>query len=566
MVQWLFQFPVSFLFTFNFFLALGSFGCALFCRERLVFWIISSLCLLLGLTSSIKSHILGVPLLPWDFLLAKEVTEIVNVNWRGTSNILAGSLLLCLFLAGLYYSIPNKKLNLGIQRRLSWLFASLVLFLILILKNNPLHDYLFTHQFKLENKNQNVMLATNGLIINFIMNIERGAFYPPTNYSEGAAKEIFDLYSRQAQNRHADSSIRPDIIVVMSESLFDPQELPGVHWKKDPLQFTRRLVNGKRMSYAVVPSFGGKTANSEFEFLTGNSMRFLARGVVPYNQLLEHDQQSLPRTLKNQGYRTVAIHPGERSFYRRDFVYPKLGFDTYLADEHFRSASKIGQYYSDQSILEVLQKSLLEDSNPSFHFIVTLQNHMPYQPNPFDLNDVLFEPTMNMSRAEQVVLNHYSRLVAETDLFHKNLVNFLKSRKRPTVLLIFGDHLPALLPDYQVFQKQLVSSLDSSQWSSEEYLRMHSTPLVTWSNFGYVGESSPIEVSLLGPRLLKQLGLKLNPYQEFTYELSQHVRIINPNFKYDLDPIAQKYWDQYKIFQYGMMSGLFEHPYLGLQN
>ena len=74
---------------------------------------------------------------------------------------------------------------------------------------------------------------------------------------------------------------KPDIIVVMSESFWDPTKLPGVTITPDPIPTVRALRSGSMFS----PEFGGMTANIEFEALTGFSNAFLPAAASPTSNM-----------------------------------------------------------------------------------------------------------------------------------------------------------------------------------------------------------------------------------------------------------------------------------------
>ena len=71
--------------------------------------------------------------------------------------------------------------------------------------------------------------------------------------------------------------------------------------------------------------YGGNTCNSEYEFLTSNTLSFLPTGSKPYQQYVDHDQSSLVSILKEYGYDCTAIHPGQRSAWQRTRPTPTWG-------------------------------------------------------------------------------------------------------------------------------------------------------------------------------------------------------------------------------------------------
>ncbi len=535
-------------------LCLGS----IFNSTRWAFALAQVPLLMIALISFLKLQRLGMPLFPWDFQLTAEVIEVVAMMFKATNSQIAALVTFCVLCPLFFLLLPRRRLDLYFKprQRAACALSSFVLFSVIILANNPVHSYFFSKTFKFNKNKPHLSFIDNGIVINTILVLEKGQLYPPRNYSDEHAKKIYESYNQNANEPV--TAVTPDIVVVMSESLFDPLQLRGIRWKKDPLEFTRSLVGTRPLSLAVVPTYGGKTANSEFEFLTGNSLRFLARGAVPYEHLIEAPIPSLPETLKSAGYITEAIHPGTPGYWNRNKIYPLLGFDNFLTEQDFKHATVFGNYISDESILEVLENSLTSSERPHFEFIVTLQNHLPYAPSAFELKDLYFDP-VGLASDEHVVLNYYSALLEATDDFHKKLVELLKNRKRPCLLVIFGDHLPSLLPNFGVFTNRMVHTASQVEWDPTEWQKMYTTPLVIWSNFGIKDEKSPIEASLLAARLLRQVGVTSTPYQKFLASLSDTIRVINPNLDLKNSPLIQ----DYKHLQYGLLTHSIQEKSLG---
>lgn len=127
-------------------------------------------------------------------------------------------------------------------------------------------------------------------------------------------------------------------MVVMNESFSDPTTyLEGYETSTDPMPYVRSLMkHGDVVSgtCAVSSDMGTGTANSEFEFLTGNSMAYF-KGNTPYVQFIDTETPSLASLLADRGYSTMAMHAYERAGYNRVKVYDRLGFETYKGIEDF---------------------------------------------------------------------------------------------------------------------------------------------------------------------------------------------------------------------------------------
>ena len=523
-----------------------------------------------------KSH-LGMYLFPWDLKLGNEALSLIpvlfNQGFLKFSTLLLAALGLIFFVLKYKTVIIEKTSHYSLTRPLydvivwnpnKWVsLLSIVSLCIFFLANNPAHDYLFKKYFFISQGNAELTFLRNGPLIGFILYEEQGEYFPPANYSVKVAQDLIEKYQNN-QNRYiagaTQESIKPDIIILMSESLFDPLKLKNIKWKQDPLKYTRTLVKNRDLNAAVVSTFGFRTANTEFEFLTGNSLSFFSKGVIPYINLFHEHHANLTDNFKKEGYALNAIHPGARSFYNRNEVYQKMGFDHFSAADEFVGAPLFGQQISDNAILEKISEQVAitdkKMDKPFFDFIVTIQNHYPYDVNPFDLKDTLFE-IEGLTPSDAIVLNHYSKLIANSDEFHKNLIALLGRRNRPTLLVIFGDHLPPLQKDYGLYDGNLIRTKNPSNWNQKEWLDMYTTPLVIWSNFGFRDETGPISLSLLGPRILKQLNLRMTPFQEFEFEFSQKIKNLHPEYLKKMKKEEMAEVSKFRVLQYANFQNEF---------
>ncbi|TIT57607.1 MAG: hypothetical protein E5W60_23715, partial [Mesorhizobium sp.] len=134
--------------------------------------------------------------------------------------------------------------------------------------------------------------ASNGFALAFALNVPMAHVSAPSGYSDKAIAAI-----ERPQVTASVPDEKPDIIVVMSESFWDPTKLPGVTITPDPIPNVRALRSG----YMFSPEFGGMTANIEFEALTGFSNAFLPAGSIPYQQYVRTPTPSLATFLKSEG-------------------------------------------------------------------------------------------------------------------------------------------------------------------------------------------------------------------------------------------------------------------------
>lgn len=242
---------------------------------------------------------------------------------------------------------------------------------------------------------------------------------------------------------------RPDIIVILSESFFDPRIVRGLDTLADPIPNVRTWIEAGHGGSMSVPAYGGGTIKTEFEILTGMPYRAFPDIGFPYAGLDLRPTPSLPKLLaRDAGYRTVAIHGHQGSFYNRANAYKPIGFQRFITSRAFRdSGFKDGNWYSDESMTDLLIGELESSEDPLFAFAISMENHGPYKdPLKFRRMDAWHRIDMpeGLSRETDTELRNVLYHLGNADAQFARLLDFLQRRNRPYLLLFFGDHLPGL--------------------------------------------------------------------------------------------------------------------------
>lgn len=242
----------------------------------------------------------------------------------------------------------------------------------------------------------------------------------------------------------------PHMVAVQSESFFDPRRLyPGI--RPDLLaEFDRTKAGSRAWGSLRVPAWGANTIRTEFSFLTGVDNALLeAHRFNPYRVLARGwEVLSLPAFLRSIGYRTICIHPYFRSFYQRDKVMPRLGFDEYLGIESFADARRFGPFIGDAAVADLIAETLKSASRPTFVFAITMENHGPLhleKVGPMDERDVYRSaPPENFED-----LTVYLRHVRSADAMIGSLTASAAECDRPMELCWYGDHVPIMPKVYE---------------------------------------------------------------------------------------------------------------------
>lgn len=325
----------------------------------------------------------------------------------------------------------------------------------------------------------------------------------------------------------------PNIVVVMDESFSDlTSYLEGYETSTDPMPFVRSLMQQENVisgTCAVSSDMGTGTANSEFEFLTGNSMAYF-RGNTPYVQFIDTETPSLASELAGRGYRTQAMHAYERAGYNRVKVYDRFGFQQYKGIEDFDVDIDVARGYpTDETNYRQLIKDFEENRGgaPQFLFNITMQNHGGYYASDYEWPVRVHEVAPVESYDDSVIAYESSVRMADDAL--RQLISYLETVDEPTVLLFFGDHEPRL-------SNEFYSSwfTDENGLDLETTAQLHKTPFFIWGNYDLntdaAAKGSTVSLNYLSTVLFQAAGIKLSPYQEYLADLRMEHPVITARY------------------------------------
>ena len=355
---------------------------------------------------------------------------------------------------------------------------------------------------------------TSGAVAAFLCNLEFLEVDEPEDLSPQRLSWIMDQV--EVPEETAVSVDHPNIVAIMNESWADFEEFGNLSLTESVTDYIRSLDNAI-WGHTYTSVFGAGTSASEFEFLTGNSMAFLPSGSIPYQQYILDDSPSLASLLKEEGYRTLAFHPGERTSWQRNQAYPRLGFDAFKCGEDMDVEQTFEHgYVSDRSDFEqiIWEFEHKEAGEPLFLFNVTIQSHGSYTVEDYPAQVQLTDEPGKYPMAEQ-----YLTLVNKTDEAFAMLVDYFSQQEEPTILLMFGDHQPSVEQEFL----DKAYGVAQADMTMEQYMDKYRTPFVIWAN--YPLEEGPEETSLnfLGQYLLRYAGIEPDPYGQFLWSFQQTI-------------------------------------------
>lgn len=307
-----------------------------------------------------------------------------------------------------------------------------------------------------------------GFVYGFSTSVVGTGMKKPANYNEETIALIQDSI-RVSETKKEESL--PNVVVVLLESFVDPTEINYLNIEGgDPIPNFHYLEENYTTGHMTVPVVGAGTANTEFEVLTGMSMKFFGTGEYPYKTILkETDCESIASDLKKLGYSTHVVHNNTAKFYSRNNAFSMMGFDSFVSKEFMivDEYNTLGTWAADNLLLEQVEKVMdASENQQDLVYCITVQGHGAYP-----TEAVYEDPEFKVSGAPTEELNYsweyYVNEIHYVDEFIGNLVAQLEARDEETILVLWGDHLPTMG----------LTEDDMAQGSTFK------TKYITWNNF-----------------------------------------------------------------------------------
>lgn len=404
---------------------------------------------------------------------------------------------------------------------------------------------------------QELNYEKNGFVGGVLYNLNVPAMQAPADYNaatmQGIAAKYTALAERINATRDPHALDNVNVVAVLSEAFSDPTRVRGVSLAQDPIPFTRHLLAHTTSGYMLAQLYGGGTANMEFETLTGMSLsQFQPQMNTPYQMLVPRYDQfpSAVGYFKEHGHEPIGIHPYMTSMYKRNEVYPILGFDKFIHDTTMQSARKLekSDFISDQSAFNEVEYQIRKNTKPLFINLVTMQNHYPMAheyAHPIHVTGV--------KGAAEAEAGGYARGIAYTDAALKRFLTSLQHSDEKTIVVFYGDHLPAVWPD-RIYKQN-------------GDRRMKETPFFIWSNFAkYQHRALPTTSPIyFMPKVFDAANAALPPYYVLLDQLEKQIPAMEQGMYIDpenqlikktqLSPQAEQLLHDYRLVQYDLSVG-----------
>ena len=463
--------------------------------------------------------------MPSDIFLVRNINQIAKFGLTFPPiKMIAISLVFVLILI-LHYNLRKKnfeKTKLSLKND----FYSIPLFIIGILM--IWYVCIATNRFdKYKIKNE-LVDNYNWMGGNATFFIHLGDLYtmPSEEYNEDNINKLKVKYTKAEKISNEN---KPNVVIIMIESFSAPNK-KNVKYSINPMKEIINLAQNDKncaMGNTISPVFGGGTSISEFEVLTGLSTYFIEKQIMPYTSYIRSNMNSIVRTYKNNEYTAIGIHPYTKTFYNRIDIYKYLGFDKAIFEEEMEEESepeKKGQFISDNEFANQIIDSFKKTDGRKFIFGVTMQNHMKYIDKNYEKLDIDVESD-ELNEEERFEIQNYVQGIYDGNKMYIKLVEYLKQIEEPTILVMFGDHLPTTINNI----------FDKSDFAAVDY---YTTPYIVWTNYdvdyeNYLKEYMSPSALTLG--IADLANIELPWYMNAFKEMYESYPVISNQFVIDKD-------------------------------
>ena len=467
-------------FLLNTFIYLALYSLSLLFARRLFMMIFVTIWgLALGISNCVLMCMRFVPLTGIDFYIFFTGPAIVFAYMNVFEIILVSAAIIggiALLVVG-FIKLPKSKPN---YKRASITVISCFLALLCVGLISMVSD---------KNHKENVSPERCGYTYYFLRSVFDRGIPEPENYSPD---KIMDILNDLSENDVKIPARTPDIIIIQLESVFDVNRITDFEFSENPLPNLTALREKYPSGLFTVPSFGAGTANTEFEVLSGIKQSFFGVGEYPYLTVLDSGCcETIAYNLKELGYATHAFHNHTAVFYDRYKAYSHLGFDDFTAKEHMVDVEEnIRGWSKDKILTKYIMSALEQTEERDFVFAVSVQGHGSYPSDPVEGEGIITVSGVN-GKNRKNTFEYYVNQLREIDAFIGELYGALNERGEDFVLVVYGDHIPAI-------------ELKASELEDED---LYSTEYVVISNFDIDLEDRDIYAYELSPMVLNALNI-----------------------------------------------------------
>lgn len=512
----MFTSPLVFIVNASLIFATLSIAC-MFRRRLFLFCLVSFAWLALGIVNGVILLKRMTPFTVYDLAVLEDGLSIVP-TYMSTGEIvflIVAVLAIIAFFVLLFIKGPKKKTKIKYKRNITAfiLIAAVTLGIWTGGTRFGIVDTFFGNLAK--------GYAENGVTYGFVATWLDTGIDKPKGYCEDEILGIFkngeleNLDKVMAEDSQKDT---PNIIFLQLESFIDPELFSNIECSEIAVPYFRSLLEDYSSGYFTVPSVGAGTANIEFEVMTGISAKFFGPGEYPYKAVLsKKTMEAVPYNMKQMGFSTHAIHNHRGVFYNRNVVFPNIGFDDFTSVEYMNDVEKTPKNWErDGVLIKYIMDCLTTTDTKDYIYTISVEGHGKY-PTEQVIENPEIKVTKAPSEEKKNQYEYYINMVHNMDSFIKDLTDTLSAFDEPVVLVLYGDHLPAL-------------DMTEDEMTTKD---LYKTQYVIWSNYGLPKQDKDVYAYQMSAYLFDRLGIHGGTIPTFHQNYSD-----SKNYKKNLEALG----------------------------
>lgn len=490
-------------------------------NRKMGLYITATLIFVFGMVNYFVIKFKGMPLLPYDFFAVRTAANVMSqYSYNITDSVVTAAIIYALEICIIKCTGETRR----VFRKKQYYIRKGILGIVCLCIISILYsfDYLQILNFSLSDWEPLSSYYEYGSTFTFFLELQQSKKYKVSGYTKTKAEQLLDGYDTAGLKT---DSVAPNVILIMNESFSDLSVIGNIdmdvclsNWKNADF-----VMRGNAYS----PTYGGGTANAEFEVLTGSSMTLMGKVIYPYQRYNLKKADNMAKVFKSHDYKCIAVHPANGENWNRKSVYNAFGFDEFLDMDEFDGAEIFGRFVSDRAVYEKVLEKIKVENRPIFSFAVTMQNHGGYHIDALAESELL-NIENDLAEYDQVIT--YMSLMKESDNAFKELYDYVMELDEPTVVCMFGDHQPSIEDFEDQFAENLLSADISERGEMGWNLSRYIVPYIIFANYDMQdsGVRQDLSLNYLGATVLQMIGYS-TPYFEFVNEIQQELPVINNN-------------------------------------
>lgn len=465
-------------------------------------------------------------------ILQGTLFDLVKEYFIGSAILLAVLILLCYWARQKKIKFQSKK-----KRLLTGSSCLLLLFLVFV-PISSLNQGLLKVCYGSDRMNN--YATTNmkyyykySIVSGLIGQLLENRLVEPKGFSTEKVEEMLAKVENSTEGRGGIG--QPNIIMVFSESFWDIDQLDEITFDKPITENFNKLKEKGLFVDMISPSYGGISANPEWEMLTGGSLTYFHPGYIPYMQLYRDDKYykapSVISELKNNNYYTKIVTAWGPTLFNCDTVYDYYGVDEKVYRDNMKSqADWKGGRISDEFLTNQIMTEFnsKEAGEKMFYMVLTAQAHMPYMKDKYKDSEYDIQITdTKLSSDKAATVRSYAQGIYDADKQLGRLYEYIQTLEEDTILIFYGDHLPYLktadgsdvFPDLEFF---------NTEDNLLNTFRKYNTQCLVLSNYEIEHE----DISYLGPDMimpyvLNKMDIQVSPFYQWLFSMRNNLPASN---------------------------------------